>query len=47
MELEDEIIMVCFHKEVHKVKDKSWHGKHIKKNNFEGDLVLLFDSKYL
>ena len=48
MELEEDIIMAGFHQYVHKEKDKEWHAKHIKKKNFkEGDLVLLYDSKYL
>jgi hypothetical protein len=48
MELEEDIIIIGFHQEVHKAKDKAWHDRHIKKKNFkEGDLVLLYDSKYL
>jgi len=48
MELEEDIIMTGFHQEVHKTKDKSWHDRHIKKKKFkEGDLVLLYDNKYL
>jgi hypothetical protein len=48
MELEEDMIMVGFHQKVQKQKDKSWHDRHIKKKNFkEGDLVLLYDSKYL
>jgi predicted SnoaL-like aldol condensation-catalyzing enzyme len=48
MELEEERIIVGFLQEVHKAKDKSWHEKHIKKKNFkEGDLVLLYENKYL
>jgi len=45
MELEQDRIIVGFHQEVKKAKDKAWHDRHIKKNNFkEGDLVLLYDS---
>jgi len=48
MELEEDIIITDFHQDIHKAKDKAWHAKNIKKNNFkEGDLVLLYDSKYL
>jgi hypothetical protein len=48
MELEEERIMAHFHQEVEKEKDKAWHDKNIKKNNFkEGYIVLLCDSKYL
>jgi hypothetical protein len=48
MELEEDMIMIGFHQEVHKEKDKSWHDIHIKNKNLkEGDLVLLYDNKYL
>jgi hypothetical protein len=48
MELEEDRIIVGFHQEVQKEKDKSWHDRHIKKNKFkEGDMVLLYDNKYL
>jgi hypothetical protein len=48
MELEEDRIIVGFHQEVQKEKDKSWHDRHIKKKKFkEGDMVLLYDSKYL
>jgi hypothetical protein len=48
MELEEEKIMVGFHQEVHKAKDKELHDMHIKKKKFkEGYLVLVHDSKYL
>jgi hypothetical protein len=39
IELEEEKIIVGFHQEVHKEKEKAWHDRHIKKKNFkEGDL---------
>ena len=48
MELEEDMIMVGFHQEVHKYKDKSQHDRHIKKKNFkEGNVILLYDNKYL
>jgi hypothetical protein len=48
MEMEEDKIIVGFHQEVHKEKDKAWYRKHIKKKNFkEGDPVLLYDNKYL
>jgi hypothetical protein len=48
MELEEDKIISGFHQEVQKAKDKAWHDRHIKKNIFkEGDMVLLYDSKYL
>jgi hypothetical protein len=47
MEMEEDGIMVGFHHEVHKTRDKSLHDKHIKKKSFkEGDLVLLYDIKF-
>jgi hypothetical protein len=48
MELEEDRIIEGFHQEVQKLKDKAWNDKNIEKNKFkEGDLVLLYDSKYL
>jgi hypothetical protein len=48
MELEEDRIMTCFHQEVQKEKDKSWHDRHIKKKFFkEGDMVILYEIKYL
>jgi hypothetical protein len=46
--MEEDRILEVFHQEVHKERDKSWHDRHIKRNNFkEGDLVLMYDSKFL
>jgi hypothetical protein len=46
MELEEDKIMVGFHEDVQKEKDKSWHDRHIKKKCFkEGDQVLLYERK--
>jgi hypothetical protein len=36
MELEEDKIIVGFHQEVQKEKDKAWHDRHIKKKNFKG-----------
>jgi hypothetical protein len=48
MMMDEDMILVGFHQEVHKVRDKSWHDRHIKRKNFkEGDLVLVYDSKSL
>jgi hypothetical protein len=48
MELEEDKILAGFHQEVQKARDKAWHDRHIKKKRFkEGDLVLLYDNKYL
>jgi hypothetical protein len=35
MELEEDVIVVGFHQEVCKSEEKSWHDRHIKKNNFK------------
>ena len=41
-------ILVGFHQEVQKARDKAWHDRHIKRKIFkEGDLVLVYDSKSL
>jgi transposase InsO family protein len=46
MIMEEDRILVGFHKQVQKERDKSWHDIHIKKKNFkEGDLVLMYDIK--
>jgi hypothetical protein len=46
--MEEDRILVGFHQEVQKERDKSWHDRHIKRKIFkEGDLVLLYDSKFL
>jgi hypothetical protein len=38
MELEEDMIMVGFHQEVQKEKDKSWHDRHIKKKNLRKEI---------
>jgi hypothetical protein len=48
MEMEEDRILEGFHQEVQKARDKAWHERHIKKKDFkEGDLVLLYDNKFL
>jgi hypothetical protein len=48
MEMEEDRILAGFHQEVQKERDKSWHDRHIKRKSFkEGDLVLVYDSKFL
>jgi hypothetical protein len=48
MLMEEDRILVGFHLEVQKERDKSWHDRHIKRKSFkEGDLVLVYDSKFL
>jgi hypothetical protein len=44
--MEEDRILVGFHQQMQKDKDKSWHDRHIKKKTFtEGDLVFLYDNK--
>lgn len=46
--MEEYRILEGFHQEVQKPRDKSWHDRHIKRKSFkEGDLVLVYDSKFL
>jgi len=48
MDMEEDRILVVFHQEVHKERDKDLHDRHIKRNSFkEGDLVLVYDNKFL
>jgi hypothetical protein len=48
MTMEEYRILVGFHQEVYKSRDKAWHDSHIKRKNFkEGELVLMYDSKSL
>jgi hypothetical protein len=48
MEMEEDRILEGFHQEVRKTRDKYWHERHIKRNNFkEGDPFFLYDSKFL
>jgi hypothetical protein len=44
--MEEDRILVGFHQQVNKEREKSWHDRHIKKKMFkEEDLVLMYDSK--
>jgi hypothetical protein len=44
--MEEDMILVGFHQEVQKARDKAWHDKHIKRKTFKaGDLVLMYDNK--
>jgi hypothetical protein len=48
MEMEEDRILEGFHQEVQKSRDKAWHDRHMKRKSFkEGDLVLVYDSKFL
>jgi hypothetical protein len=48
MEMDEDRILIGFHQQVQKERDKSCYDTHIKKKIFkEGDLVLIYDSKFL
>ena len=48
IQLEEDRFTVGFHQQVAKDRQKAWHDHHIKKKQFaEGDLVLLYDSKFI
>jgi hypothetical protein len=48
MIVEENRILVGLQQKVQKARDKSWHDRHIKRKIFkEGDLVLVYDNKYL
>jgi hypothetical protein len=47
MEMEEDRILVGFHQEVQKARDKAWNDIHINRKSLkEGDLVLLYDNKF-
>jgi hypothetical protein len=46
MTMEEDWILVGFHQQVQKAREKSWYDRHIKKKMFkEGDLVLMYNNK--
>ena len=48
IQLEEDYFIIGFHQQVAKDWQKAWHDHHIKKKQFvEGDLVLLYDSKFI
>jgi hypothetical protein len=48
VELEEDIFIAGFHQQVQKDKEKAYHDKHIKKKDFkQGDLILVYDSKFM
>jgi hypothetical protein len=48
MELEEERFITGFHQQVQKEREKAYHDRDIKKKAFkQGDLVLLYDSKFM
>jgi hypothetical protein len=47
MEMEEDMIIIGFHQEVQKPRDKALHDKHIKRKSFkEGYLVFIYESKF-
>ena len=47
-ELEEDIFIAGFHQQVQKEREKAYHDRHIKKKSFkQGDLVLLYDNKFM
>ena len=48
LELEEDRFIAGFQQQVQKAREKAWHDRHIKKKHFQnGDLVLLYDSKFM
>jgi hypothetical protein len=48
VELEEDIFIAGFHQQVQKEREKAYHDRHIKKKTFkQGDLVLVYDSKFI
>ena len=48
LNLEEDRFIAGFHQKVQKACEKAWHDRHIKHKIFqEGDLVLLYDSKFI
>jgi hypothetical protein len=47
IELEEDIFITGFHQQVQKEREKAYHDRHIKKAFRQGDLVLVYDSKFI
>ena len=48
LELEEDRFIAGFQQQVQKAREKVWHDRHIKKKHFQkGDIVLLYDSKFI
>ena len=48
LELEENRFIAGFQQQVQKAREKAWHDRQIKKKHFQnGDLVLLYDSKFM
>ena len=48
IQLEEDHFIAGFHQHIAKDRQKEWHDHHIKHKQFvEGDLVLLYDSKFM
>jgi hypothetical protein len=47
MNMEEDRILVGFHQEVQKAREKVWNDRHIKRKSFnEGYLVLMYDNMF-
>ena len=47
VELKEDKFVAGFHQQVQKNREKAWHNRHVKSKTIkEGDLVLIYDSKY-
>ena len=48
VELEEDGFIARFHQQVQREREKAYHDIHIKKKDFkQGDLVLVYDSKFM
>jgi hypothetical protein len=48
VELEEDRFIRRFHQQIQKEREKAYHDRHIKKKEFkQGDLVLVYDSKFI
>ena len=48
VELEEDRFILGFHQKVQKERERACHERHIKKKDFkQGDLVLVYDSKFM
>jgi hypothetical protein len=45
--LEEDRFIAGFHQQVQKDREKAWHDRHIKSKTIKGDLILLYDSKFV
>ena len=46
--MEEDRFIAIFHQQIQKEREKAYHDRHIKKKTFkQGDLVLVYDSKFI